>query len=476
MNFIIFPIVSVILLAFTNMSDTKIKSYSLLIAIISAVLAMGQIYDLWIYVDGNVNNIIDEGYMMHMQELNLILTHTNIRWDSTSIPFVVLNVLLYPLLILASYNVNRKVKLYFCLMLIIQPMLNLAFLAENMLVFYVAFESVLIPLFLMINLWGASENKTRASYLLFIYTLIGSMFRLFGRVGLYNLQGSSSFKLLLESDSSTMSYATWLCIFIALAVKTPLLPFHIWLTRAHVEAPVAVSMLLAGVVLKLATYGFIRILVQSLPTQSIERGGLVQTLCVITMIYSSLTTLRQTDVKVAIAYSSVAHRSVVVFGIFNFTTVASTGAMLLSLAHGIVSPAIFFILGGIVYDRYHSRNINDLGGLISIMPITSLFMFLFILGNMATPPTLSWVAEMTILASTIITTPLLGAAMSSSIVLSAAYSIWLFVRVYYGKINPQILRYRDRDLIEFLVLIPLLLARILLGMYPNHLIEILALI
>lgn len=275
-------------------------------------------------------------------------------------------------------------------MLILQSMLTAVFLVQDLLLFYVFFEAVLVPLFVLVGVWGASADRVRAAFLLFLYTLFGSLFMLLAFIAITSMAGTSDLQVLsLAGVNFEKQKLLWLAIFASLAVKTPLLPVHIWLSRAHVQASVAVSMLLAGLVLKLATYAYVRILLPILPEASAYYGPLVQTICVITLIYSSLTTLRQTDFKVLIAYSSVAHMAVVVIGLFSNSMQGIEGALLLSIGHGFVSPALFYCLGGVLYDRYHTRQLRYYRGLVQYMPIFAILLFVFVLGNMSTPLTLN---------------------------------------------------------------------------------------
>ena len=353
-------------------------------------------------------------------------------------------------------------------LLVLESLLIAMFLVLDLLLFYVFFESVLIPLFLIIGIWGASADRVRASFLLFLYTLFGSLFMLLAFLVIFYHVGSSDFEVISLADISFESQRwLWLAIFMSLAIKTPLLPGHIWLSRAHVQAPIAGSMILAGLILKLATYGFLRVLIPFLPEATSYFSPLVQTIAVVTLIYSSLTTLRQTDFKVLVAYSSIAHMSVVVIGLFSNTLQGIEGAILLSIAHGIVSPALFFCVGGILYDRYGTRNIRYYRGLTQFMPVFSALFFLIILGNMSTPLTLNWAGELMALMGSIQRSPLVGLAMSTGIILSAAYSIWLYARLCNGSWSPYLGYAIDITRREFMVLLPLVFTMFLFGIFPN---------
>jgi NADH-ubiquinone oxidoreductase chain 4 len=408
-------------------------------------------------------------YQFTVEYNQLSYLHMHMGVDGLSLYFVLLTTFTMPICVLASWeNVKHNIKSYMIAFLVLESLLIAVFVVLDLLLFYVFFESVLIPLFIIVGVWGASADRIRASFLLFLYTLFGSLFMLLAFLVIFYHVGSTDFEVLSLADISFESQRwLWLAIFLSLAIKTPLLPVHIWLSRAHVEAPVAASMVLAGLILKLATYGFLRVLIPFLPEATSYFSPLVQTIAVVTLVYSSLTTLRQTDFKVLVAYSSIAHMSVVVIGLFSNTLQGIEGAILLGIAHGIVSPAMFMCVGGILYDRYHTRVIRYYRGLTQYMPIFSLLFFLFILGNMSTPLTVNWAGELMALMGSIQRSPLIGLAMSSGIVFSAAYSIWLYARLCNGSWSPFLGYAIDVTRREFMVLLPLLITMFLFGLFPN---------
>jgi NADH-ubiquinone oxidoreductase chain 4 len=408
-------------------------------------------------------------YQFTVEYNQLSYLHMHMGVDGLSLYFVLLTTFTMPICILASWeNVKHNIKSYMIAFLVLESLLIAVFVVLDLLLFYVFFESVLIPLFIIVGVWGASADRIRASFLLFLYTLFGSLFMLLAFLVIFYHVGSTDFEVLSLADISFESQRwLWLAIFLSLAIKTPLLPVHIWLSRAHVEAPVAASMVLAGLILKLATYGFVRVLIPFLPEATSYFSPLVQTIAVVTLVYSSLTTLRQTDFKVLVAYSSIAHMSVVVIGLFSNTLQGIEGAILLGIAHGIVSPAMFMCVGGILYDRYHTRVIRYYRGLTQYMPVFSFLFFLFILGNMSTPLTVNWAGELMALMGSIQRSPLIGVAMSSGIVFSAAYSIWLYARLCNGAWSPYLGYAIDVTRREFMVLLPLLFTMFLFGLFPN---------
>jgi NADH-ubiquinone oxidoreductase chain 4 len=408
-------------------------------------------------------------YQFTVEYNQLSYLHMHMGVDGLSLYFVLLTTFTMPICILASWeNVKHNIKSYMIAFLVLESLLIAVFVVLDLLLFYVFFESVLIPLFIIVGVWGASADRIRASFLLFLYTLFGSLFMLLAFLVIFYHVGSTDFEVLSLADISFESQRwLWLAIFLSLAIKTPLLPVHIWLSRAHVEAPVAASMVLAGLILKLATYGFLRVLIPLLPEATSYFSPLVQTIAVVTLVYSSLTTLRQTDFKVLVAYSSIAHMSVVVIGLFSNTLQGIEGGILLGIAHGLVSPAMFMCVGGILYDRYHTRVIRYYRGLTQYMPIFSLLFFLFILGNMSTPLTVNWAGEIMALMGSVQRSPLIGVAMSSGIVFSAAYSIWLYARLCNGSWSPYLGYAIDVTRREFMVLLPLLFTMFLFGLFPN---------
>ena len=444
----------------TPLQISRVKRIALLTTVATFILSM----IMWSYFDSSSST-----YQFTAEYNQLSYLHMHIGVDGLSLYFVLLTTFTLPICVLASWdNVKHNIKSFMIAFLVLESLLVAVFVVLDLLLFYVFFESVLIPLFIIIGVWGASADRVRASFLLFLYTLLGSLFMLLAFLVIFYHVGSSDFEVISLADISfDRQRWLWLAIFMSLAIKTPLLPVHIWLSRAHVQRPVGASMILAGLILKLATYGFLRVLIPFLPEATSYFSPLVQTIAVVTLIYSSLTTLRQTDFKVLVAYSSIAHMSVVVIGLFSNTLQGIEGAILLGIAHGIVSPAMFMCVGGILYDRYHTRTIRYYRGLTQYMPLFSAIFFLFILGNMSTPLTLNWTGELLALTGAIQRSPFIGLAMSLGIVLSAAYSIWLYARLCNGSFSPYLGYATDISRREFMVLLPLVFTMFLFGIFPN---------
>jgi NADH-ubiquinone oxidoreductase chain 4 len=396
--------------------------------------------------------------------------------DGVSLVFVLLTTLLTPICLIASWdNVHTAVKQYSITLLAVETLLVGVFVVLDLLLFYVFFEAVLVPLFLLVGVWGGSPTRARSALLLFLYTLTGSLFMLLAILEIRVQVASTDFVAVTLADISPESQRMlWLGFWIALMTKTPMVPLHIWLPRAHADAPLAGSMLLAGVVLKLATYGFYRVLITMLPDATAYFTPLVQVLAVISLIYASLSTIRQVDLKALVAYSSVAHMAVVVIGLFSNTLLGIQGALLLSLAHGVVSPALFILVGGVLYDRYHTRTIRYYRGLIVFMPLFSVLFFIATSCNMGVPLSGNWLAEVISLSGAFQRSPLAGVLCATGIVFSACYSIWLWTRLVGGSFSPHLGYTIDLTRRELYVLLPLLISAVWLGVQPNIVLELIS--
>lgn len=350
----------------------------------------------------------------------------------------------------------------------IEILLILVFSVIDLIWFYVLFESVLIPIFLIIGIWGSRSRKIRASYFFFVYTLVGSLFILGAVLYIYGVVGTSQYESLVNYPFSfTEQKWLWLGFFLSFAVKVPILPFHIWLPEAHVEAPTPGSAILAGVLLKLGTYGFVRYSLPLFPEACLYYTPFIFTLSLIGIFYTSLTAIRQTDLKRIIAYTSVAHINLVVLGIFSFTSIGLHGCIIQSLSHGFVSSALFLIIGTL-YDRYHSRLFLHYGGLVHVIPIFGIFFVLFTIANIALPGSSSFVGEFLLLVGLFEANPIATFFGATSIVLGGIYSLWLLNRILYGNLKLQYLHtFTDLNRREVLVLGPLALAVLYVGVYPE---------
>lgn len=451
----------------TSVNQERENSLVKRISLIISVIVFGFSVITWVMFDDTVT-----GYQM-VTYLNRGITSIPLGVDGLSLFFVVLTGLLTPICLLASWdNVTENVRGFYIINLVTSGLLMAVFLVSDLLMFYVAFESVLVPLFFMIIIWSSSNTRERSAYLLFLYTLRGSLFMLLAIMHIYTFVGSTDFVLLSMCNISLRSQKwLWIGFFIALRVKTPLVPFHIWLPRAHADAPLAGSMVLAGTVLKLATYGYLRVMITLLPDATAYFLPLILTVRVISLIYSSVATLRQVDFKALVAYSSVSHMAVVVLGLFSNSLVGIEGGILLSIAHGLVSPALFILVGGVLYDRYHTRDLIYYRGLHSVMPMFAVFFFIATSCNMGVPLSLNWVSEYMALTGIFQESPIRGVIGASGIVLSAGYSIWLWGRMVAGSWSQYISFTVDITRRETMVLVTLILPVIVLGIAPNILIN-----
>jgi len=421
---------------------------------------------LWVWFDKSTAQFQFVQEFMWIPSLNLNFT---LGIDGISLFLIILTTLLIPLCILASWvGIKTHVKEYLIAFLVMEAFLIGVFCVLDLLIFYVLFESVLIPMFLIIGIWGSRERKIRASYFFFLYTLLGSVLMLLGVLYLFFQVGSTDYESLLTvSLSLTEQKFLWLAFFASFATKVPMLPMHIWLPEAHVEAPTAGSVILAGVLLKLGTYGFIRFSFPLFPEASLYFTPLVYAMAAMAVVYTSLTAIRQTDLKRIIAYTSVAHMNLVVIGLFSFNLIGFEGAMLQSLSHGFVASALFLIIG-VIYDRHHTRMVKYYGGLVHVMPIFAIIFLVFTMANIALPGTSSFVGELLILTGAYKCNTTITFIGATGMILGGGYSLWLFNRIVYGNLKIQYLtNFCDIEKREFFIFLPLLVGTLVMGVYPE---------
>ena len=394
--------------------------------------------------------------------------------DGISIYFVLLTTIIMPITLISNWtSISENIKWYLIIMLLLETLLLAVFMVLDIFLFYIFFESILPPLFILIGLFGSS-NRVRASFYLFLYTLLGSLFLLLSILSIYSTMGTTDFDALYKTNFNYYTQIFLFCgIFIAFAVKTPVIFLNTWLLKAHVESPLGGSIILAAIVLKLSLYGILRLILPILPKASLDYTFIVYLICVITIIYASFSTLRTIDVKELIAYSSVSHAAVYVLGVFSNTIQGIEGGISLGLAHGFVSSGLFICAGGILYDRSSTRLITFYRGVAQIMPLFSILFFILCLGNAGTPLSLNFLGEFLSLYGTFERLPLLGAFASSSIVLSAAYTIYMFNRIVFAGKFSKFFKVNIPDLNkrEFFILLVLVLFTIILGIYPAPILD-----
>jgi len=511
---------SLIILPMSNTLENKnlMKKIALITSLINFFISLF----LWYNFDSSISkesgdNLLSSAVLVadasgtqfqFVSEFNqLNFCHLNFGIDGISLFFVLLTTFITPIALLSNFNLGlatsplspaqgqgaqatnfffdkknkagvatqgeqKNIKIFLISILLLETLQICAFVSLDLLLFYIFFESVLPLLFIMIIIYGHGKDRFRSAFLFFLYTLAGSLPMLLSILVLYSYIGSTDFQLISLYEISLESQKfLWLGFFIAFAVKTPLYPFIIWLPKAHSDSPLAGSILLAATILKLATYGYLRVLINLLPEASYFFSPLVITIAIISLIYASFSTIIQQDTKRVIAYSSVAHMAIVVLGLFSNSLIGIEGAILLALAHGFVSPALFICVGGIIYDRTGTRIINYIRGLVTYMPVFSILFFIFSLANTGIPLTLNFLGEQLCLIGIWQINPILASLGATGIVFSAAYSIFLYNRLSFGSYSPYLPPLKDINRREFYLLISLLIPTVVFGIFPNIILE-----
>jgi NADH-quinone oxidoreductase subunit M len=387
--------------------------------------------------------------------------------DGISVLFVLLTAFLMPLCIIASWHsIEKRVVEYMAAFLLLQTLMIGVFCALDIVLFYVFFEAGLIPMYLIIGIWGG-KNRFYAAYKFFLYTLLGSLFMLVAVAWMAIKAGTTSIPDLQQFDFAANAQTwLWLAFFASFAVKMPMWPVHTWLPDAHVEAPTAGSVILAGVLLKMGGYGFLRFSLPMFPDASNMFAPMVYALSVIAIVYTSLVAFRQTDIKKLIAYSSVAHMGFVTMGIFAGNEQGVQGALFQMLSHGVISGALFLCVG-VIYDRMHTREIAFYGGLVNRMPVYAAVFMLFTMGNVGLPGTSGFVGEILTIQGMFNVDPVTAMIATSGVILSAAYMLTLYRKVVFGEmVNPKLSAITDMDSREILIFIPLVIGTLVLGFYP----------
>ena len=392
--------------------------------------------------------------------------------DGFSFPFVVLTAFLMPFCILASWtSVEKRVREYMVAFLILETLMIGVFVALDLVLFYLLFEAGLIPMFLIIGIWGG-KRRVYASYKFFLYTLLGSVLMLLAIMAMYWNAGTTDIPTLLAHKFPvSMQPWLWLAFFASFAVKMPMWPVHTWLPDAHVEAPTAGSVILAAILLKMGGYGFIRFSIPMFPDASAMFAPLVFALSVIAIIYTSLVALMQEDIKKLIAYSSVAHMGFVTMGLFTLTPQGIQGAMFQMVSHGLVSGALFLCVG-VIYDRMHTREIAAYGGLVNRMPLYAVVFMIFTMANVGLPGTAGFVGEFLTLMGAFKANPWVAFLATTGVILSAGYALWLYRRVVFGElVKPELKDITDLNAREIAIFVPLVLLTIWYGIAPGTILD-----
>ena len=392
--------------------------------------------------------------------------------DGISILFIILTAFITPICIVSCVNsVKIRLKEFLIAILILETFMIGVFCSLDLVVFYIFFEAGLIPMFLIIGIWGGSK-KVYAAFKFFLFTLLGSVLMLVAIISIYWITGTTDVMQIFEIKIPIKyQYVLWLAFFSSFAVKMPMWPVHTWLPDAHVEAPTAGSVILAAILLKMAGYGFLRFSIGMFPVASDYFTPLVFTLSIIAIIYTSLVALMQEDMKKLIAYSSIAHMGFVTLGIFTFTAQGIEGSIFQMLSHGLISAALFLCVG-VLYDRTHSRLISSYGGIVNVLPKYSLVFAVFMLGALGLPGTSGFVGEILILIGAFQKSFLAAILASIGIILGAAYMLWLYKRVIFGRLEKSELKeLKDLNLSEGTILFSLVILVLFFGFYPNVILD-----
>ena len=406
-------------------------------------------------------------FVEHIPWLSSLSISYQVGVDGISLPFVVLSTFLTPLAILISWDaIKERVTEFMAAFLLLESFMLGMFCALDFFLFYIFFEGVLIPMFLIIGIWGG-QRRIYSAFKFFLYTFLGSVLMLVAILCIYFEMGSSSIPMAMKHlFSPTIQPWLWLAFFASFAVKVPMWPVHTWLPDAHVEAPTAGSVILAGVLLKMGGYGFLRFSIPMFPDATLSFAPLVFGLSVIAIVYTSLVALVQEDIKKLIAYSSVAHMGFVTLGLFTLTPQSVGGAVFQMISHGLISGALFLCIG-MIYERLHTRDMKQLGGLVTPMPRYAFFLMIFVLGSVGLPGSSGFIGEFLVLLGTFTISPWLCLMAASGMVLGAAYGLWFYRQVVFGDLNAAIpATLKDLNTREILILTPLVIGVIGFGIYP----------
>jgi NADH-quinone oxidoreductase subunit M len=463
-----FPLAGALLIAAQH---KEAKGNARWIALYTTLFTFGVSLYIWAHFDRGTPGF---QFVEEMEWLGASIKY-KMGVDGISVLFVVLTAFLMSLCIIASWeSIEERVKEYMIAFLVLETLMIGVFCALDLVLFYLFFEGGLIPMFLIIGVWGGAR-RVYASFKFFLYTLLGSVLMLIAIMAMYWHAGTTDIPTLLtHTFPADMQWWLWLAFFASFAVKLPMWPVHTWLPDAHVEAPTAGSVILAGILLKMGGYGFLRFSLPMFPVASQEFAPLVFTLSVVAIVYTSLVALAQEDVKKLIAYSSVAHMGFVTMGIFSFNVQGVDGAIFQMLSHGLVSAALFLCVG-VVYDRIHTRQIDAYGGLVNRMPMYAFVFMIFTLANVGLPGTSGFVGEFLTLLGAFKANTWVAFLATTGVILSAAYALYLYRRMIFGALEKPALRsISDLGYREVAVFAPLVLLVIFFGFYPAPLLDVTA--
>ena len=473
LSFIIFlPLVGVFfLLVVVRYDDEKLvasrsRDIALLVSGVTFLLSLGLWTGIYGFFDGFDPSSSGFQFVEQREWFGEGGFTYHVGVDGISLFFVLLSTFLTPLCILASSAIKTRVKEYMIAFLLLETLMVGMFAALDIVLFYVFFEGVLIPMFLIIGVWGG-PRRVYAAFKFFLYTLLGSVLMLVAIIAMYWQAGTTDIPALMEFGfARDLQLWLWLAFFASFAVKVPMWPVHTWLPDAHVEAPTAGSVILAGVLLKMGGYGFLRFSIPMMPDATAYFTPMVYALSIVAVIYTSLVALAQTDMKKLIAYSSVAHMGFVTVGIFALNEQAVSGAIFQMLSHGVVSGALFLCVG-VVYDRMHSREIATYGGLVHRMPKYAAVFLLFTLASIGLPGTSGFVGELLVMAGAFRANTWVAALIALGVILGAAYMLYLYRRVIFGElVKDELKTILDLNRNEVIVFAPLVLVVLWMGIWP----------
>ncbi len=464
-SLILLPTIGAIFILFAKSSNDKYQSSKYVALFISLANFLLSLY-LWYIFD---KTSVDFQFLENREWLAGFVNY-KVGVDGISILFIILTTFITPICIISvNETIKHKLKEFLIAILIMETFMLGVFCSLDLVVFYLFFEAGLIPMFLIIGIWGG-QRRVYSAFKFFLYTLLGSVLMLIAIISIYWIAGTTDVERLFEIGiDAKYQNLLWLAFFSSFAVKTPMWPVHTWLPDAHVEAPTAGSVLLAAILLKMAGYGFIRFSLGLFPIASEYFVPLIYTLSLIAIVYTSLVALMQEDMKKLIAYSSVAHMGFVTLGIFTMTEQGIEGSIFQMISHGLVSAALFLCVG-VVYERHHTRLISKYGGLVSIMPRYAIVFMVFTLAAIGLPGTSGFVGEFLVLMGTFKKNFLVATIASLGVILGAAYMLWLYKRIIFGEIvNENLKSMLDLKRFEILILFSLVIPIIFFGFYPEPL-------